>query len=203
MEGNLIAFDLDGTVTKRDTMLAFTQFTHGKIRSSLIYASLSPLIVLAYSSFLSRQYVKEMVLKLHYKGIAKADLLAMGERFSEKVLPGLLTESIFSQLKSHIHEGNKIVILTASCDVWVEPFCRNHQIEFIGSHMEFIDGVCTGNLSNKNCRGEQKYQLLKEYLFRTGYKLKAAYGNETSDLHFMKLAEEKYFVHRGSIKQIQ
>ncbi|MBL0341692.1 MAG: haloacid dehalogenase-like hydrolase [Bacteroidetes bacterium] len=149
MNGNVIVYDLDGTISKGDTMVAFTQFTHGKIRSTLIYALVSPLILLAYSSLISRHYVKEMVLKLHYRGFHKEDLLVLGKRFSEDFLPSLFYESIYSGIKSQIRDRNIIVILTASCDVWVEPWCRKNQIEFLGSRMEFVDGICTGKLSVK------------------------------------------------------
>ncbi len=202
MNGNVIVYDLDGTLTKRDSMVAFTHFTHGRLKSSLIYFLLSPIILLAFTSLVSRQYVKELLLKLHYKGMKYTDLLILGQRFANEKMPSLLHKSIFLAMKTQLVEGNIVVVLSASCDIWVEPWCKLNEVQFLGSKLEFINGACTGKLLGKNCKGEEKVRVLSEFLCSDDYECLKAYGNEKSDLHFMKLATKQFYVHKGKVTEL-
>lgn len=202
MSRPLVVFDLDGTLTRKDTLVAFSEFTHGKFISFLIFSMVSPLIALAFMGILKRQFLKELLLKIHYKGKSEQELKNMGSQFAEKVMPALLNDAIYSAMKAHLAEGNTVLVLTASCDVWVEPWCNLQKIEFLGSRMQFNNSVCTGKLVGENCRGEVKVKMMKEYFQTNIYSLEAAYGNEKSDLAVMNLARNKFFVRNGKMEKL-
>ncbi|MEO8343628.1 MAG: haloacid dehalogenase-like hydrolase, partial [Gallionella sp.] len=84
------AFDFDGTLTRRDTLLPFLLHTLGVAAVARHGFILSPTLV-GYSLGLIRNDIaKERVLARCLKGMEVAALRQAGERYAENVLPGLL-----------------------------------------------------------------------------------------------------------------
>ncbi|MEH0007155.1 MAG: haloacid dehalogenase-like hydrolase [Flavobacteriales bacterium] len=77
--------------------------------------------------------------------------------------------------------GDAVVIASASCAEWVEPFADYWQVNFIGTELQYRSGVFTGSIQGKNCCGAEKLKRLGEsYDFEEFYK-KIAFGNGRGD----------------------
>jgi phosphatidylglycerophosphatase C len=190
----LAIFDLDGTLTRRNSFLAFIRSTHsnGAIFGKTIL--LSPWLILFISGIYDAQKMKERVLAAFYKNRTKDSLEKAGNDFCEKTLPQILRNDVYQRMKWHQQQDHEVVMLSASCSIWLARWCWNENAKLIASKMAYEDGRATGKLEGNNCVGpEKKIRLLAEYdlsIFDRIY----AYGNRRSDRHYIDLADEKYYV---------
>ncbi|MEN7549612.1 HAD-IB family hydrolase [Rapidithrix thailandica] len=190
----LAVFDLDGTITRKDTFLEFIKFTHGKARLYMNFALISPLVLLYFLKLYNNTKLKELVLGLFYKGEKLDELNRLGRNFALKEIPRLCFPAMSERLEWHKAEGHKIVILTASCSVWVKAWCDANGYQLIATELEAIQGVVTGKLKTENCYGKAKVTRLYEELNLAQYDYKYAYGNSNSDKYYIEMAsEEKHY----------
>ena len=67
---NVIAYDFDGTITKKDTFLDFSMYSKGKLFTIFSFCLYFPLIILAKLRLYSNEDVKQKVFSFLYKGMS-------------------------------------------------------------------------------------------------------------------------------------
>ncbi len=186
----LAIFDLDGTVTKKDTLLEFIRFVHGssKLRRGLVL--LSPAVIISSIGLITSQSLKEIFLSYFFKGMLQTELVDLGDSFGEKVLPAICRSNAIKKIRWHKEQGHSVVILTASCDLWLKKWSQHLQVMLVSSEMEFNDNRATGKLKGNNCKGKEKAIRLKQAFNLLDYSYIYAYGNSKSDRHYYELANE-------------
>ncbi len=191
----LALFDLDGTLTKEDTFLAFIQSTHGKPRFYLGFLWLSPLIFLYKIRLLSNWKLKQAVLHYFYKGWSKEKLDQGGRKFALEVLPALILPDARERLRWHQAQKHRIYVISASCDVWLEAWCDKEGISLISTRLNFLNDIFSGKFGTPNCHGLEKVVRIKDEIKLGDFEYIYAYGNEPSDYPMLDLANEKYYCH--------
>ena len=94
-------------------------------------------------------------------------------------------------LRQRVPEGADVVIVSASIDNWVQPFCP--QVTVLGTQIEVIDGRLTGRFLTNNCYGQEKVnRLLTLYPDRSTYHL-IAYGDSRGDQQLLAFADEAHY----------
>nr|MBX2876561.1 haloacid dehalogenase-like hydrolase [Saprospiraceae bacterium] len=189
---SIAIFDLDGTITSKDTFLEFIRMTHGSIR---LYAGflLNGLSMAKY--FLKRidnQTFKEIIFGHFYKGYKEADLRALGVKFSENILPTICFPKALERLKYHQENNHEIVILTASSSIWLGDWCHQNNFTLIGTEYEVHKGKITGKIAGKNCYGEEKVQRLLAKFQLQDYTKSFGYGDSKADQYFLDIMDEGY-----------
>src|SRR5256885_12165805 len=117
-------FDLDGTLTSRDTLLAFLRFLVGT-RGFLARLPLVAMIVAAMVlRLVPRSRAKELVLALFMRGRSRAELELRGETFARERLPAMLRTQAEARLRWHQKSGHLCVLLTASPAIYAAAFAR-------------------------------------------------------------------------------
>ena len=98
--------------------------------------------------------------------------------------------------KLHWHKENnhKIIILTASCNLWVEPWSKKYGYQLISTDLEFKDKKHSGNFLTKNCYGKEKVNRLSKVLDLKSFDKIYAYGDSESDRYYIDLADEKIWI---------
>ncbi len=190
----LAIFDFDGTLTTRDTTFRFIFFYAGKMKAITALVSIIPQLVLAKFGYLNMQAVKEKLFRNIFGGHAVAAVKLRGDEFGTNEIPLILHSIVYAEVKRLREDGFEILLLSASCRVWLNYWCRKESIDLLCSEMEEVDGFYTGNLLGRNCYGKAKVERLNE-----AYDLKKireiyAYGNHRSDLYYMKLADKAFLV---------
>lgn len=195
MKKNALAiFDMDGTLTARNSFTAFIKRTHSGLNIFGKAILLSPYLLLFFLRLYDGQKMKERVLKILYKGWTKDALAKAGDSFGEEKIPQILRSDVYQRMKAHREQGHEIVILSASCSVWLNRWAANEKIKLIASEMEYENGMVTGKISGKNCRGpEKKIRLEAEYDLSSFDRI-YAYGDSPGDRFYMDLAHEKYYI---------
>lgn len=195
----LAIFDMDGTLTRGDSFMAFLHFTHGQagVRKGLF--RLLPSIAAWKLGMKSAHNMKEQVLDFFYKGQEQTVLERQGQTFAAEKIATLLRDDVFARLHWHKEQGHEVLLLSASCDTWLAPWCEMNGMNIIASKIEFREGRATGKLEGQNCSGEEKKKRLLAVYDLAQYETIFAYGDRSDDLHYMNLAHHAYMIGKGTI----
>lgn len=185
-----VAFiDFDGTIYKGDSMLDFIRFCRGNKRLKWNLFLTAPQIVLKKLGILQSQIAKEKLLRLSLGGMDKDDLQNRAVQFSI-----LLDEKIYPKAKQRLKEFNedqtKVVIVSASCELWLKYWCEQKGYELIASIEEYKNSKMTGKLVGKNCKGLEKEIRIKAQFNLDNYDRIYAYGNDSADKYMISLANQ-------------
>ena len=189
------AFDFDGTLTRRDTLLPFLLHTLGAGAVARHALVLSPTLAGYALGLIANGVAKERVLVRCLAGVRLDELQQEAERFVAYVLPGLLRHEAMQRLDWHKRQGHRCVVISASLDIYVRTWAERAGFdEVIATHLETReDGRITGKLSGGNCFGIEKTRRLEALLgARDGYTL-YAYGDSRGDRELLALADYAYY----------
>jgi HAD superfamily hydrolase (TIGR01490 family) len=198
----IVAFDFDGTITTKDTLVEFIAFSRGKWRLYGGFLLFSPLLVAMKLSLLSNSKVKQRLFSYFYKGIPIGIFDQWGINFSAKI-DDMLRPNIVEKLNLHKKNGDKIIIVSASIENWIKPWANAMGIDTILSTQIELDTErrLTGNFLSQNCYGQEKVdRILEMFPNRHDYKL-VAYGDSRGDKEMLKFADEGFFITKRTQKK--
>ncbi len=191
---NLALFDFDGTITTKDSFIDFVKFIKGK---KVTYAGLVlfvPLLALMKLKLLSNGKVKQKVFSYFFKGESLQDIQVKVKQYVEKSLPKMLKKSALDRIQYHKAQGDRIVLVSASLDLWLEEWTKSEGIELICTKIEVdSEGRVTGRFSSPNCYGQEKVNRIKMLLDVHKYEKIYAYGDSRGDREMLQLAVKPYF----------
>ena len=186
------AFDFDGTLTTKDTLLEFIRYARGTRRFVAGFALFTPLIMLMKLHVMPNWKVKQRLFSWFFKGVSLDDFNGLCNAFARDRACLLRPEGMQSVMKS-VEEGSKVVIISANIDNWVRPFFRDLPVTVCGTRLEVVDGMLTGRFSSSNCYGYEKVRRLLEICpERDSYRL-VAYGDSRGDKELLAFADERYY----------
>ena len=188
------AFAFDGTLTSRDTLIAFIRFGCGRRRLWLGLLRFLPMLVAMKLHCYPNWKSKQRVFTHFFGGMEQHDFTALCQRFAAEHTH-LMRPAAIATLREIQQTGHPIVIISASIDDWVRPFFASLHIEadVIGTQVEVIDGRLTGRFSTPNCYGAEKVRrLLEHYPDRKSYTL-TAYGDSRGDRELLAEADEAHY----------
>lgn len=187
--GNIHAFDFDGTLTRRDTLLEIMRFHLGWQRFLLVMLRYLPLIVLMKAGIFSSHEVKQLVFTRCFGGMSVEQFNALCRRFATE-RASLMRPAGVKKIQELLAQGERVVIITASITNWVEPFfSAMPEVTVLGTIAAERDGRLTGRFATKNCRGKEKInRLLQLYPERKQYHL-TVYGDSSGDRPLLDFAD--------------
>lgn len=193
MEKKLAVFDFDGTITNKDTMLAFIAYAKGGFQLYLSMFLLSPFLILMKLGLFSNAKAKAMLLKYHFAGKEQEWFDRKARDFARDIIPRYLREKAIGQISYHRGSGHDLIVITASLDLWVKPWFDHHKLDFISTKGEMKDGLFTGKLDGPNISGQEKVKQLKSRFNLKDYDRIYAYGDSRGDREILKLADRAYW----------
>jgi phosphatidylglycerophosphatase C len=198
------AFDFDGTLTRRDTLLPFLASVVGWPALARGLGAETTALARMATGRGDRDLTKERVLSRALAGRPHADVSAAGVRYGAGLARNAITPEMRDRLTWHQQEGHEIVIVSASLDVYLSEVARVLAIEnILCTTLERDDtGACTGRMLGGNCRGPEKATRLLSHL---GDDLSDvdlwAYGNSGGDDEMLALAQHPVRVRRGRLRR--
>jgi phosphatidylglycerophosphatase C len=196
----LAAFDLDGTLTQRDTLLPFLHRAVGRGRTyRALLASSLPLARAAALGGAHRDVAKAAVLRGVLAGAPLERLAEAAEAFADHVVAHHLRPDVRDKVDWHRREGHELVLVSASPELYVTPIGRRLGFDTVlATRLEVgPDGRLTGRLLGPNCRGAEKVVRLREWR-PDGLALAYAYGDSAGDREMLELAVTAVRVGRRS-----
>ena len=186
-------FDFDGTITSHDTMLELAKFHKGKNAFYKGMIFLLPSLIAMKLKIVSNAETKQKLLKLFFKGMPIDEFQDLCSRFISQRLPQLIRPKAIEMIRQLKKENTTVVVVSASADNWVKPWCDENQIMFIGSCLEVVDGKVTGKLNGPNCNHIEKVNRIKENYRLSDYKEIYCYGDTKGDKPMLGLATHSFY----------
>lgn len=188
------AFDFDGTLTYRDSLLPFLRFISRP--SSFLANSIRLLPVLSRFALgnLDNQSAKEAVLRRFIAGRSDVELQRLGRDFSRQVLPRMLRAEGMDRLLWHQRREHTCVLVSASLDTYLGPWSKQAGFDLIAcSRLAFdANGTATGALEGRNCRGSEKLKRLQGLIPSNSISELYAYGDSDGDRELLAAADHAF-----------
>ncbi len=188
----LALFDLDGTLTRKDTFIEFLRFHLGRWRANALLLSSLPLIVMDRMR-ITQDVGKRHVLRSAFVGKSLALLEEQAARFAREHMPALLRDGAMERIRWHQQQGHRVIIVTASCSLWARPWCDAIGVELIATELGIANGKFTGEMSTANCKGEEKVRRIAMVIGAIDASTTYAYGDTSSDLPMLALATNQHW----------
>jgi phosphatidylglycerophosphatase C len=186
----LVAFDFDGTLTFRDSFIAFLAWRRGLVRFCLGFWRLIPATA-RYFADRDRETLKCAMIREFLRGADLAAVEADARRFAALKSIDMLRPDALRAWRMWQARGARLVIVTASPEIVVAPFARGLGAETVLGSRLAVDAAnrITGALDGANCRGAEKAARLRQ-AFGDDVRLEAAYGDSEGDREMLALAAE-------------
>jgi len=191
----IYAFDFDGTLTTKDTLLEFIRFAKGSGQMFRGFLLFSPLLLLMKLHLYPNWKAKQQVFSYFFKGMNIDDFNALCTHFAEQNKHLLRPAGIEKVRKAIEEEQATVLIISASIDNWVRPFFDeiDKKIQVLGTQTEIKVGRLTGRFTTKNCYGQEKVNRLTAlYPHREAYEL-IAFGDSRGDKELLDFADKGFY----------
>jgi phosphatidylglycerophosphatase C len=190
-------FDLDGTLTWRDTLMLFLMSFLRRQPGRLWGLWRLPFAVFSYlARNRDRGVLKSQVIRMVMGGATRAIVDACADSFVQALRPRhRLRPAALATLEAHRTAGDHLVLLSASPDLYVPRI--GHSLGFertLCTEIEWRGDRLLGTLKGANRQGAEKSRCLT--WLRTQYPGLpiVAYGNSASDLDHMRQADRALLV---------
>lgn len=192
----IAAFDFDGTLTTRDSLLEFMRYACGTRRTLLAIVRASPVLFKTILGLASRQEAKEALIEILFKGMLKQKLADIGSAFAASQLQKILRPQMVEKLHWHQQQKHICVLVSANLDIYLENWADLAGFKAALCSRLAIDekGCVTGKLQGLNCWGPEKVRRLFEWLEgipRNSYIL-YVYGDSRGDRELFAAADKIY-----------
>lgn len=184
----IVVFDFDGTLTRSDTLLRLAIYRHGYLRFLWKMIRILPVLLLHFARLYPNQRTKERFLKVFFGNLEQGAFDSLCRAFAREVLPSLIRGDAIACLEEHKAKGDRVLVITASAENWVRPWCESVGVECVASRMDVKDGKITGYLKGRNCYGEEKIVRLKEITNPDDFASLIVYGDSRGDLPLGRIA---------------
>ncbi len=190
----IAAFDFDGTLTYRDSLFPFILMAVGLPRFLWGLFVLSPVLSGYAVKLIKNSAAKQAVLEYFFAGLEYKTFQELGNKFANQRVHSLLRPEAMQRLKWHQQQGHQVIIVSASLEVYLQPWAKIIQCDqVIGSRIEVDNGHLTGRLSGKNCYGPEKVARLEEQLGKLDAYYIYAYGDSKGDRELLAVADKVFF----------
>lgn len=109
------------------------------------------------------------------------------------MLPGVIRNQALERIEWHQRQGDTVVIVSASLDAYLQPWCDSIGVELICTELEERDGRLTGRYRHGDCSGPAKVRSIRERYDVSRYPLVYAYGDTSDDRAMLELAHRKFY----------
>lgn len=188
------AFDFDGTLTKKDTFLAFIEYAKGYGKTFWGFFLFSPILILMKLRLFPNWKAKQMVFSWFFKGMNINEFNQICHEFADRNQCIIRTEG-WDTIRKALANGEQVIIITASIENWVKPFFKEfgNQIKVEGTKIDVRINQITGQFLTQNCYGVEKTKRLKEvFPYRQAYEL-IAFGDSDGDRYLLNEADESHY----------
>jgi phosphatidylglycerophosphatase C len=194
------AFDVDGTVTRRDCVVPFLRRTAGTapITWRLVRAARQTAPAVARRD---RDALKAHAARAAFAGAPGERVDDAGRRFAAFVHHAWLRPDVVDRIAWHRDQGHEVVLVSASFGVYLRPLAEALGVADVIATELVVgdDGRCTGELLGDNCRGPAKVARLHAWLDehhggREHVEL-WAYGDSPGDRELLADADHAVWVH--------
>lgn len=195
----LAIFDVDYTLTKRETLIELYLFL--LTRKPSIIKHFSKTLKAAFY-YLFKVYdvgkVKESFISF-IDGIDETEMQKIVKDFYEKRLSKIIYKDAYDTMKKFKSEGYLIYLISASAEFYLRELYNIKEVDMvIGTTFRLENGVYKSVIEGKNCKGEEKVKRLMEVIekehLEVDFKSSCMFSDSLSDLPLFNLVGRPYLI---------
>lgn len=197
---SLVVFDLDHTLSRRDTFLQYlVGFLLRNPARILRCIGLPFAVAKFYLGLIDNRQMKESFLSAVLGGIHRQEVEAWTKRYVPQLVSHGLNEKAMDVLRQHRQAGDLLVLMTASPDCYVLELGKILGFEeIICTATEFVAGRMSGRLAGANVRDMEKVRRLADLRCRFRNHFITAYADDSSDVPLLRAVDRGVLVNGSS-----
>ena len=197
MNITVAAFDVDNTLTVRDCVVPFMKTVGGVSKlSKVVLSDLGKTIQNVRRR--DRDALKMKFVDGIFAGKDAREVESLGVQFASKVADKWLRSDVASRLRWHQEQGHVVILVSASLGAYLHPLGDLLEVDAVlCTELEEENGVLTGKLIGRNCRGKEKASRVQKWCQDSGIALEDlmyAYGDSSGDTELLELFSEPTWV---------
>ena len=190
---NLVLFDFDGTITRDDSLLEFVAYVVGFKKFFRGILVLSPILAAYKLGLASNNFTRRKLLGYFFSGMSADKFDKICKKYSTTHIEDILKQSAMDKIASYKAAGDKIVIVTASLEDWLRPWCDAQGLELLGTKIRRKGSIITGEIEGQNCYGAQKVARVRAAYDVQAFDRIIAYGDSRGDREMLEFADEAHY----------
>lgn len=158
--------------------------------------SLLPIVLSLYwMGVVTNARLKEAFLQSVLAGIPVAQIGPVVDRYVAALMERGLNQSMVQALQAHLLRGDRVILVTASFDLYVEKLADRLGIPtVVCTRAEIRDGNLTGRIHGANCYGPEKLQRVASLLAPGEWAASILYTDHHSDLPLLEKVSQGFLV---------
>ncbi len=196
----LVFFDLDGTISRRDTLISYV--AGFALRHPLrLFGFLAALPALLQFLCIDRDRgrLKGELLHVVMGGTSREQVLAWTTAFVPRLIARGCFREALSTVAHHRAVGDHLVLMSATVDLYVPQIATSLGFhEHVCSQVAWHDDRLDGRLVGANVRDQEKARQLRAVAARFPGRRIVGYGNSHPDLPHLRLVDQAVLVNPGS-----
>ena len=197
MNVTVAAFDVDNTLTVRDCVVPFMRSVVGTPRLMKVMLSNTGKTIQSVRRR-DRDALKAKFVAGVFAGKNADEIEALGVQFASKVAERWLRSDVATRMRWHQEQGHVVILVSASLGVYLHSLGDLLEVDAVlCTELEEVDGVLSGQLVGKNCRGEEKVSRVQKWREEAGIDVQDlvyAYGDSSGDKQLLELFSQPTWV---------
>lgn len=182
----LAIFDVDYTITSKETLIEFYKFCVKKNKKNVIYV---PRVVFSGLMFVLGKYDEKKTKETFLKFIRNIDndrVNELAHEYYKSKLSKILYNDGINEIKRLKKEGYIVILVSASPEFYLNELYDIKEVDYIiGTRFEVKNNIFTGKMIGENCKGKEKVirlkKLLKEKNIDVDYTASYMFSDSLSD----------------------
>lgn len=189
-------FDLDGTLTRRDTLLPYVLGFSLRHPVRLLSLLAMPWHLAQYLfRHRDRGRLKQALIMAGLGGASREQVARWNERFVNRLMREGMHPEALARVTAHRARGDYLVLMSASPDLYVPAIARALKFnETICTGVRWDGMVLSGELTTANRRADEKLRCVQALRKRHGGSQITAYGNSASDVIHLRACDTAHLV---------
>jgi len=161
----VVAFDFDGTLTTKDTVVPFLLRLEGRGKLVLRLAA-RPVALCTAALHRDRDRFKALAVHAAFAGRSPELVGVLGAGYAATVHSTLMRADTLQRMAWHRDQGHTIVLVSASLGAYLHPVGALLGVDAVLCTEAVVgpDGRYTGRMAGDNCRGPEKVRRLRAWL---------------------------------------
>lgn len=195
----LAIFDVDFTLTSKETLVQFYKFMIKKNPKFIVYIPRAIFSGLSYILKINDEKRTKEIFIRFIRGIKEEDMEATVKAFYNEVLSKIIYADSINMIKKLKKEGCKIILISASPEFYLNSLYNIKEVDkVIGSTIRAKEGIYENRMEGENCKGEEKIKRLMAYLkennIEVDFKNSYMFSDSLSDLPLFNLVGNPYLI---------
>lgn len=161
----LAIFDVDYTLTKKETLWEFFKFMMKKKPSLVLHLPKSLVSAFLFAAGIYDAKTAKEHFIAFIDGIEEKQMQELVREFYDNRFVNIFYQDAIDTMKKLKAEGYKIILISASAEFYLNELYKIKEVDkILGTRFSLENGRHTRFIEGENCKGEEKVRRLREYL---------------------------------------